>query len=140
VVKRTAHNSEISLVERKKPVLNMTIGRARTQIQDLEVTVPIHSDAVLAIFSQKYDVYGAGHIEGPDVNPLSIDLRLNDAELVFAGVHGNMHVAGPQMGTPSLPGRIVLFYMGVGCGRSLRLRHGVLPIRKYVSSWLGHPM
>src|SRR6202789_1357954 len=44
VVKRTDHNSEISLVERKKPVLNMTIGRARTQIQDLKVTVPIHSD------------------------------------------------------------------------------------------------
>ena|ERR1700761_8003214 len=94
----------------------------------------VHSHAMAAILSQKQDVYGTGSIERPDMNPLSVDLRLNDTELILAGLLGNMDAARPQVGSRnSLPPRwFVLLDISVRLESSLRPRHGALHITRYV--------
>ena len=82
VVKRAADNGQIALAERKQPVLDMTVGGARTKVQNLEVSVPVHSHTVPVILGQKQHVDRTRRVERPDVNSLRIDLRFNNAEVI----------------------------------------------------------
>jgi hypothetical protein len=106
----------------------MTVGQARTQVQNLEVPMTVHSHAVPAIFGEKQNVYGTGDVERVDVNTLSIDLRFNYAEVIFTGPLRYMNMACPRVCSRHfpLPCEIVCLNIGDRCGRSLRLRHGVL--------------
>ena len=53
MVKGAADNGEIAFAERKEAVLNMTVGGAGTEKQNLEVSVAVHSHAVPAIFGEE---------------------------------------------------------------------------------------
>jgi hypothetical protein len=84
VVQCASYDGKIALIERQKPVLDVTVGRAGAQIENLEVAVPIHAHAVAIVHGEEKYVDWTGWVERPGVHALCVDSRLHNFEVVFA--------------------------------------------------------
>ncbi len=69
----------------------MAVCRPGAKVQHLKVSVTVHPHIVSPIFCQKEDVDRARNIKRPDMDPVGIDLRLNQAEVILARLLRNMN-------------------------------------------------
>src|SRR5580765_2888196 len=84
MVEGGAYDRQISLVKGQNPILNATLRRSGTKVQDLEISVTIHPDILRSTRDHKLDVHRTRGIERPDMNALCVDLWFNEAEMVLA--------------------------------------------------------
>src|ERR1035438_5573146 len=94
MVKRAPDDRQIALVERQQPVLDVTVRRARAQVQHLEVPMPVRAHLVAVVYRQEQHVHGARRFEWPDVNSLRVDLRLYQVKIIPTRPLGELNAAG----------------------------------------------
>src|SRR5579863_1869310 len=106
----------------------MAIGGSRAEIENLEIAVPIHPDAVI-VYGEEQHIDWTRWIERPGVDALGIDAGLHQLEVVSARplrqVNSDGQVKRPNRQPRSLRNR-VLARLSVRSCRFLRPRHCAL--------------
>jgi hypothetical protein len=78
-----ANDRQVPFFYGEAPVMNLANGFPRVSIKQLKVVVTIHPDKPPSVQIKKADINGERRLEGPDVDALSINLRLDYGVLFF---------------------------------------------------------
>src|SRR5579863_596692 len=106
----------------------MAIGGSRAEIENLEIAVPIHPDAVI-VYGEEQHIDWTGWIERPGVDALGIDTGLHELEVVSARplrqVNSSRQIKRPNCQPRSLRNRAFARLSARSC-RFLQPRHCAL--------------
>jgi len=134
VIQCAANDGKVPFIEGQQAVLDMAVRGARTKIENLKISMPVHANALTIVDRQEQDVHWTWHIERPHMHAFRVDLRFDEIEVIAVRSLRNWDTAREAAATRRNFRRRNNFgcvMISAQCGRPLRVGHFAPHAEKY---------